>query len=139
MQHQVSEKLSHLSEDRGRKADSVTHGVSHSVGVARAAAGSLSRDGRRARPETSSTQRGKGKEDSGARLSPLTWTGKARPAFPAAKRKRPPWATSGENPARYRTGFALHIRLFAVSTDAAREVWLSRWCRSLVSGQSERV
>jgi hypothetical protein len=36
----------------------------------------------------------------------------------------------GENPARYRTGFALHIYLFAALTDAAREVWLSRWCRS---------
>jgi hypothetical protein len=39
----------------------------------------------------------------------------------------------GEIPARYRTGFAFHIYLFAGYTNAAREVWLSRWCQQLVS------
>jgi hypothetical protein len=60
--------------------------------------------------------------------------------LPTQKRERPP---VGGLPVKirrvHRMGGALHIFLFAVITDPAAEVWLSRLMRSLASDQSEWV
>jgi hypothetical protein len=70
------------------------------------------------------------------RLAPHRW----RCRFLKRERGRPMGRPPGENPARYRTGFALHIYLFAVLTDGSpRGVVIPLVSISSSADQSERV